>query len=366
MLIRSKLKKNNQSIISKLFLLPIILSLIGLIFIFEASSIKSLQHYGDPFYFVRLQGIWILLGIILLFFFSFFDYHRFYFLSFYLMIFNIILLLVVLVPGLGHSAGGARRWINLGTFKLQPTEIAKLTIILYLSSWFSHLERKRFIAFLILTCFLTFLILLQPDMGTASIVFALSLFTYFFAGVDLFYLLLIIPLTAVSFYFLIFLSPYRFYRLMAFLNPHEDTLGIAYHINQIFISFANGGLFGLGLGASRQKYLFLPEAHTDSIFAIIGEELGYFGSLIIIILYLYLIYLLYQVAKKARDRLGFLIASSIFSLFSIEIIINLGGMTNLLPLTGVPLPFLSYGGSNILVSFILLGIAININRQSKN
>lgn len=366
MLTRSKLKKNSQPMTTKLFLLPILISLVGLIFIFEASSIRSLQQYSDPFYFVRFQGIWILLGITLLFFFSFFDYHRFYFLSFYLMIFNIILLLIVLIPGLGHSAGGARRWINLGSFNLQPTELAKLTIILYLSSWFSHLERKRFFAFLILTGFLTFLILIQPDMGTASIVFALSIFTYFFAGIDLFYLLLIIPLTAVSFYFLILLSPYRFYRLMAFLNPHEDTLGIAYHINQIFISFANGGLFGLGLGASRQKYLFLPEAHTDSIFAIIGEEVGFFGSLIIISLYLYFVYLLYQVTKKAKDRLGFLIAASIFSLFSLQIIINLAGITNLLPLTGVPLPLLSYGGSSTLISFILLGIAININRQGKN
>lgn len=366
MLVRNKLKKGSRSMTAKLFLLPIFLSLVGLIFIFEASSIRSLQQYHDSFYFVRLQGTWIILGITLLFFFSFFDYHRFYYLSFYLMIFNILLLLIVLLPGIGQSIGGARRWLNLGSFNLQPTEITKLTTIIYLSSWFSHLERKRFFAFLILMGFLTFLILLQPDMGTASIIFALSIFTYFFAGIDLFYLFFIIPLTAIGFYFLILISPYRFSRLMAFLNPQEDTLGISYHINQIFISFANGGLFGLGLGASRQKYLFLPEAHTDSIFAIIGEEGGFIGSLIVICVYLFLLHLLYQTAKKAKDRLGFLIASSIFTLFSLQIIINLGGMTNLFPLTGVPLPFISYGGSSTLVSFTLLGIAINIYRQGKN
>ena len=211
-----------------------------------------------------------------------------------------------------------------------------------------------------------FLILLQPDMGTGIIIFSLSVIIYFLAGIDLIYLYLFLPLSAFGFYILIKLSPYRLNRLLAFFNPSLDPQGISYHINQILISLANGGLFGQGLGVSRQKYLFLPEAHTDSIFAILGEEFGFICCFIAISIYLFLIFIIYKIAKNAHDRFGKLLAGGIFAFFNLQIIINLAGITNMLPLTGVPLPFLSYGGSNLLVSFAFIGVLINIGRRVKS
>lgn len=360
------IKQNKASIFTKLLIMPIILSLIGLFFIFEASSIKSFQEFNDSFYFFKLQGLWISLGVFVMLFFLQFDYHRLYYFSFYLMFFNIILLVLVLIPTIGHSAGGARRWFDLGFFNFQPTELAKFSTILYLCSWFLRRERKRFFAFLILLSWIILLIILQPDMGTAFLIFLIAVLIYFYAGIELHYLIFLLPFSLLSFFLLIKISPYRLTRFLAFLNPNQDPLGISYHINQIFISLGNGGLFGLGLGASRQKYLFLPEAHTDSIFAIIAEEFGFIGALIVIFLYFYFLQLLYIAAKEAKDRFAYLLASSIFSLFALQILINLGGITNLIPLTGVPLPFISYGGSNILISFALVGICLNIIRKNKN
>lgn len=348
-----------------LITIPLTLSLIGLLFVFEASAVRSFNEVGNSFYYVKYQTIWICLGLIVLAAFSLFDYHNLYYFSFLLMSTSIALLLLVLIPGIGQKIGGARRWIDLGFMSLQPTEFAKFASIIYLSSWFIHKERKRFFSFLILLGILMFLIFLQPDMGTAAIIFFLAVSLYFLAGIDLHYLLGLLPASVVGFLFLIKISPYRFGRLLAYFNPKLDPLGITYHINQILISLSNGGWFGQGYGASRQKFLFLPEAHTDSIFAIISEEIGFIGSVFLIGLYLVFSYRMFKAVTHSSDRFGKLLAGGVFAFFNFQILINLGGMVNLLPLTGVPLPFISYGGSNMLVSFALLGILVNIVRQSK-
>lgn len=358
-------KNRKKTLIAWLFFLPIILSIIGLFFVFEASSVRSFTENNDSLRYLKLQSIWIIVGVGVMIFFSFFDYHKLYYVSFLIMIATIILLLLVLIPGIGYSAGGARRWIDLGIINFQPTEFAKLATILYLSSWFIHRERKRFFSFLILLSMLIVLIMAQPDMGTATIIFLLSILIYYLAGFDLHYLLLLLPMSAGAFLFLVKVSPYRFHRLLAFFDPSLDPLGITYHINQILISLSNGGLLGQGFGASRQKYLFLPEAHTDSIFAIIGEETGFVGCLLLIAAFMVLIYLLYRVCTTASDRFGRLLGGGIFSFFSLQILINLAAMVKLIPLTGVPLPFFSYGGSNLLISFILLGIVMNIAKQNR-
>lgn len=348
-----------------LITIPLILSLIGLIFIFEASAVNSARQFKDSLHYLKLQMVWIFLGLIIMTIFSFIDYHKLYFFSFVSLIFTIILLMVVLIPGVGFKAGGARRWIDFGFFNLQPTELAKFSIIIYLSSWFTNKEKKRFLPFITLIGFLVFLIILQPNMGTAIIVFLLSLTIYYFSGANLMDFVVILGGALVSFYFLIKTSPYRFNRLLAFFNPAIDPLGISYHINQIFISLSSGGLFGRGFGASRQKYLFLPEAHTDSIFAIIGEEYGFIGSLVLISVYFVLIYKIYHLIRLAPDRLSKLITIGIFAFFNLQFIINLTGIVGLLPITGVPLPFLSYGGSNLLISYALIGIMMNIERKIK-
>lgn len=346
-----------------LFLLPIILTLFGLFFIFEASSISAFRHFNDSFYYLKLQLLWFIIGIAVMLFFSFFDYHKLYYLSFPALLVSIIFLILVLIPGIGHSVSGARRWIDLGLINFQPTELAKFSVILYLCSWFLYKERKRFFSFVLLLSFLVFLIMLQPNMGTAIIIFALFVIVYFMAGFDLHYLLFILPPSLFTFFLLIKISPYRLRRFLAFLSPQLDPLGISYHVNQILISLSAGGLLGRGFSESRQKYQFLPEAHTDSIFAIISEELGFLGSLVLIILLFFLIYKAFKVANKAKDRFGQLLAGAIFSLIALQVIINLGGMVALLPLTGIPLPFISYGGSSLLVSFALMGILINIAKK---
>ncbi|MFH1827475.1 MAG: putative lipid II flippase FtsW [bacterium] len=348
-----------------IFLFSLVLSLIGLFFVFEASSVKGFSEYSDSFHFFKLQSIWICSGLVLMFIFSKFDYHKLYYLAFPLMLGTIFLLMFVLIPGIGSSVGGARRWIDFGIINIQPTEIAKFSVIIYLSSWFLNRERKRFASFVGLLSVLMFLIILQPDLGTAIIVFSISVIIYFIAGIQIYYLFLFVPVAAVAFYLLIHISPYRFRRLTAFLNPSSDPLGIGYHINQILISLSNGGLFGLGFGISKQKYLYLPEAHTDSIFAIISEEFGFIGGFILICAFVALLYKIYVIAYSASDRFGRYLAGGILAYFGLQVIINLGGMINLFPLTGVPLPFISYGGSSLLISFILVGIVINIAKKIK-
>ena len=345
--------------------IPLILSLVGLIFIFEASAVNSARQFSDSLHYLKSQMIWIFFGLIVMTIFSFFDYRKLYFLSFVSLILTIVLLVVVLIPGIGSSAGGARRWIDFGFFNLQPTELAKFSIIIYLSSWFTNKEKKRFLPFITLMGFVVFLIILQPDMGTAIIVFLISLIIYYFSGANLMDFIVILGGAIVSFYLLIKISPYRLNRLLAFFNPDIDPLGISYHINQIFISLSGGGLLGRGFGASRQKYLFLPEAHTDSIFAIIGEEYGFVGALILISLYFVFVYKIYHLIRLSPDRLSRLVMIGIFAFFNLQFIINLAGIVGLFPITGVPLPFLSYGGSNLLISFALIGIMMNIEKRVK-
>ena len=345
--------------------IPLILSIVGLIFIFEASAIGSARQYGDSFHYLKSQALWIFLGSIVMIIFSFIDHKKLYFLSFVSLILTIILLVAVLIPGVGSKIGGARRWIDLGLFSLQPTELAKFSVIIYLASWFSGKEKNRFLPFITLICFLVFLVILQPDMGTAIIIFLISVIIYYFSGAKFTDFIYLFGGSVVSIFFLIKFSPYRFNRLLAFLNPAIDPQGISYHINQIFISLSSGGFFGRGLGASRQKYLFLPEAHTDSIFAIIGEEYGFIGGFILICLYFVFVYKIYHLVRLVPDKLSKLIAIGIFAFFNLQFIVNLAGMTGLFPIVGVPLPFLSYGGSNLLISFALIGIMLNIEKRVK-
>ena len=358
-----KIKK--RKILVTLLSLPLVLSVVGLFFVFEASYVRSFGEYKDSFHYFKAQALWIGIGFVVMVVLSYIDYHKLYYGAFLLMLVNIFFLFLVLIPGIGSEVNGARRWLNFGFLNFQPTEMAKLSAVVYLSSWFINKERKRFFSFLILLGLLMFLIILQPDMGTAIIIFLLSITIYFLAGIELHYLLLLIPFSGLSFYVLAKSSPYRLKRLLAFIDPNADPLGITYHINQILISLSNGGLFGQGFGASKQKHLYLPEAHTDSIFAIIGEEVGFIGASMLISGFIFLVVYIFRIAEKAPDRFGKLLAGGIFAFFCIQTIINLASMVHLIPLTGVPLSFISYGGTNLLLSFSLVGIVLNIARNTK-
>ncbi len=335
----------------------------GLFFIFEASSVTAFRQLGDSFYYLRQQLLWATIGVVAMTSMALFDYKRLYYLAFPALLTTMVFLVLVLIPGIGSTVYGARRWINLGFFGFQPTELAKLSITLYLSSWFLYKERKRFKSFLILLGTVVGLIMMQPDLGTTIIITSLFVTIYFLSGENITYLLMLMPVGLAGVGILIASSSYRAARFLSFLNPTADPTGVSYHINQILISLSSGGFLGRGFANSRQKYQFLPEAHTDSIFAIIGEEIGFIGCVVFIGVYVYFLYQIYLVATRAKDRFGFLLASAIFVLLALQAIINLSGMVALLPLTGVPLPFISYGGSSLLIFYTMMGIVLSIERH---
>lgn len=358
-----RLFKQKKPVDFSILILAIFFSLFGMLMIFESSNVLAFKDFSDKYYFIKEQLKWLILGLVCLIFTSKVSYKRYYSLSFPLLIFTIITLLAVFIPGLGVKALGASRWLKLGPITFQPSELAKLTMIFYLSAWFSNKEKGRLGPFLLFTFLVVGLVILQPDLGTAIILTIIAITLYFLSGAPLWHFLMIVPAVVVSIFILIFTSAYRFRRFTTFLNPNQDPLGASYHIRQILIALGSGGFWGLGLGSSRQKYQYLPEASTDSIFAIVGEELGFIGSALLIIVSVFFLYQMVKIAKKTQDRYGFLMAGGIFTLFASHLLINLGAIVALFPLTGVPLPFISYGGSNLIISLAAVGIIINISKN---
>ena len=339
------------------------LSLFGLIAIFNSSVVAAFRDFGDQYHYVRDQSAYLILGVIVMFALAFFDYHRWYKLSIPLLLTTLIFLLAVFIPGISIQALGAKRWLNFGAFALQPTEFAKFALVIYLSAWFSEKEKGRLGAFLILLSVVLGLVILQPDLGTAVIISLIALILYFVSGGPIWHFLLMIPIAFLGVGALAIVSPYRLARVTTFLNPHTDPLGTSYHIRQILISLGVGGWFGLGLGRSRQKYAYLPEANTDSIFAIIAEEIGFLGSLALLGVLLFVIYKAFMIARHAPDRFGQLLATGVGVWFAVQTLINLSAMVALVPLTGVPLPLISYGGSNLIAMLAGFGILLNVQRQ---
>ncbi|MBI4066820.1 putative lipid II flippase FtsW [Candidatus Gottesmanbacteria bacterium] len=340
-----------------------VLGIFGLLMIYESSNVSAFRDFGDKYHFVKDQLTWGILGTLGFIFASLFDYHKYYKLALPALLGTVLLLILVFVPGVGIHALGANRWIGLGLFSIQPAEIAKLSLVIYLSAWLSYKEKGRFLPFILLVGLFAGLVILEPDLGTSIIIVSVSLILYFTSGAPLLHFLLLLPGGVIGTVLLAITSPYRLKRLTTFLNPSIDPLGASYHIRQVLIALGSGGWFGLGLGASRQKYEFLPEATTDSIFAIIGEEFGFIGAVILISLFVLLLYRIFKIAKSAPDKFGFLLAAGILGIIGMQIIVNLGAMTALLPLTGVPLPFISYGGSNLIITLVSCGILLNISRQ---
>lgn len=347
-----------------LLVLVIFLSLFGLLMIYEASSFVAFKHFNDKYHYLKEQILWLFLGFTSMFFFSFFSYKKFYLLALPILLTAIVLLILVFVPGVGVHILGARRWIHFGSIILQPTEFVKLALAIYLAAWFSTKEKGRFTAFLLLIGLVLFLVILQPDMGTAAIILGEALALYFISGGSIAYFLLLIPVLSVLGFLLIKMEPYRAARLATFLDPNQSIQGSSYHVKQILIALGTGGLTGAGLGNSLQKYAYLPENTTDSIFAIIGEELGFIGATILIIALVSVVYRGFMIAMGARDNFGRLLAGGISCFLAMQMIVNLASQTGLIPLTGVPLPFISYGGSSLIVNFTAIGILLNITKQA--
>lgn len=358
-----------------LFLLLAILTLLGLgvIMVASASTIAGLtriKDHPDAFYFIKRQLVYAFLGIIGLIFMMNFDYHRLRRFTAPLIVAAPVLLLLVLL--LGQKILGARRWINLGFFNLQGSEFAKLALVMVLAHYLAELGdgvRRFFTGIalpLLFTGILAGLIMAEPDMGT-TIVLCGTFFCLLFAAGVRFWQLSLLPAPAlVVLYYYARSAPYRWERLTSFFgNPFNDPQGAGYQVIQSLYALGSGGPFGVGIGRSRQKFSYLPEAHTDYIFSIIGEELGLIGTLFVLTLFFFIVWRGLRAALAARDTYGTLLAVGITSLIGLQAILNIGVVSAALPVTGITLPLVSCGGSSLMVSLIGLGILLNISRQAR-
>lgn len=342
----------------------IFLTLFGFFMTYDASSYVAFRDFSDKYHYVRDQFVWVILGFIGLFAFSFFDYKKLYNLSLPILLTALVLLFLVFVPGVGLKLLGARRWIHLGSFVLQPAEFVKLALAIYLSAWFSHKEKGRLLSFLMLLGVVLLFVILEPDMGTAVVILSEALVLYFLSGGTLFYFAMLIPVFLGIGLLAIKLAPYRLARLESFFSANQSIETASYHTKQILIALGSGGLFGVGLGNSLQKFAYLPESTTDSIFAIIAEELGFAGGVFLVGLFVLVIFRGFSIALSSRDNFGRLLAGGITTFLGVQAFVNLAAQTALLPLTGIPLPFISYGGSALIVDLCAVGILLNISRNS--
>lgn len=342
------------------------LTFFGLFMIYDASSFVAFRDFADKYHYVKDQIFWILIGFGALLFFLHFDYHKFYNLAIPILLGAIGLLILVFIPGIGVKLLGARRWIDLKFTLIQPSEFVKLALAIYLAAWFSNKEKGRLWAFLALLALVLGLVMLEPDMGTAAIILFEGIAIYFLSGARVMYFVILAPIIAFLGILLAKLEPYRAARLATFLNVNQDVSTSSYHVRQILIALGSGGLTGVGFGNSLQKYAYLPENTTDSIFAIVAEELGFIGASFIIAIFVIMVWRGFYIATNAKDTFGKLLAGGITTFLAGQVLINLAAQTALLPLTGIPLPFISYGGSALIINLTAIGILLNIAKQGKH
>jgi cell division protein FtsW len=343
------------------------LLIVGLMMIYSATFALGYQLHGQPTYYFIRQMLWMGIGTLGLIIFARIEYHAWR--RFSIPIMAITMLLLVLVLAVGDERFGGPRWLFNGS--IQPSELSKLAIIIYIADWLSskgeQIRRVSYglIPFAILLGVITGLIVLQRDLGTATLIAVTALAMFFIAGGNLLQIVVSALLGGVTLYLLITRSPYRMARLTAFLDPlNSDPLGNGYQIRQILIALGSGGLTGLGLGASRQKFGYIPASHTDGIFAILGEELGLMGVLVVIGLFAFFAYRGFRIALAAPDAFGTVLASGITCSLIFQAIINVGVVTASLPFTGIPLPFISFGGSSVVVSMASVGLLLAVSRRT--
>lgn len=346
------------------------LILLGTVLISSASVVMSKQVAKDPNFYIERHLINLLGGFFLMFIGYRLDYSFWRKIAPHMIGLGLFLVILVFVPGIGFSHGGASRWIRF-PFQFSPTEFFKLSLIIYLAAWFekkgSHVKNfwKTTFPFWCVLILSVGLIIAQPDMGTMMVIASVASIMYFVAGASWSHIVAMFAMGVAGIIALIKFEPYRMARFMIFLNPTADQSGAGYQINQALLAVGTGGLFGLGFGQSRQKFNYLPEASTDSIFAITAEELGFFRSGLIILLYIFVAIQGYRVAQKAPDAFSRLLAVGITTWIVIQSFINVSAMLSLIPLTGVPLPFISYGSSSTLMLMFASGILLNISRHTQ-
>ena len=348
------------------------LVLLGLMMILSASFVSSYTNYGSSFRFFNRQLLWVALGIAAFIVFSRLDYKRLKGIGYLLILASIALLCAVLVPGIGITVGGSARWLGAGPLSFQPSEFAKIALILFAADVFSRKQESSLedlphtlLPMIPVLAVLAGLVMLQPDLGSTILIGAIGLGTILVAGAPLRYVGVIAGLGLAAASVAAVIDPERRSRVMSFLDPWKDALGDGYQTIQGLIAIGSGGWFGVGLGASRQKWNYVPNAHTDYIFAILAEEMGLLGSFVVLGLFVALAYLGLRTARRAPDRFGMLLAAGITIWIGVQAFVNIGVVTASLPMTGVPLPLVSFGGSSLVLTLLAAGVLTNIARQGK-
>lgn len=352
-------------------LLGAVLTLLGfgIVMVFSASSVVATVSTGNPYYFLERQLIWSVLGLGLMFFFARMDYHRLLPYTEKIAYVTAALLVAVLIPHIGRDINGGRRWLGFGSLVFQPSELSKFSLVLLFAKRMAGERRIRHFAYgilepLLILLFFAALIIKEPDLGTA-LSLAGTVFTMLFvAGVNLYQffgmIASVIPVVTI----VIITAPYRLQRLLAFLDPQKSPQGAGYHIIQSLYALGSGGLFGVGLGQGALKYFYLPEQYTDFIFAIVGEELGLVGTVTIVALFMFVAWRGLRIAVRAPDRFGALLASGLTAMVAIQAFMNIAVVTASMPITGIPLPFISYGGSSLVFALAGIGVLLSISRQA--
>ncbi len=343
-----------------------VLAGIGVAMSYSASAVYAYNTFGDSFYFLKRQMLWFIIGFTALLIFQGIDYRLYIKHTKIMLLISLILLIVVLIPGVGFTAKGSSRWLNLGPVGIQPSEFVKIFAVIYLVKIFSSETKGNHVIQLLIPMLIIavifILIMLQPDFGTGMDLLFVSVFVLFVSGFPLLYILALFVISTPMFYLLIYQVSYRKERVIAYLNPWDDRYGIGYHIIQSFTAFKKGGLLGTGLGFGTQKLSRLPEPHTDFIYAVIAEEAGLVGTIFIMLVYCFVFWRGVLIAVNAPDDFGRLLALGLCLLITVQAFINMGVVSGSLPTTGIPLPFISYGGSSLLSNMIAAGILLNISR----
>ena len=344
---------------------------VGLLVLSSASSVLSYQRFGNNYYYFFRQLLFgAIPGLIVMYIFSKIDYHYWQKLAPLMVLAGIGMLVAVLIPGIGFAVGGARRWIDLGAFLFQPAEFVKLAMVLYLASWYDKRQHHvhnlyyEFLPILAIVAVVAGLIIMEPDMGTMLVLAAIAAVMFFIGGARLRYIFATAGGGLLVLWILIKAAPYRAERFLAFMDPSIDAKGISYQITQSLLAIGSGGWWGRGFSQSLQKHGYLPEPIGDSIFAILAEEMGFVRVCLVLLLFLFLAYRGFKIARTAPDTFGKLVAGGITAWLVVQALINMGGITGVTPLTGIPLTFISYGSTALTISLAAVGIMLNISRYS--
>ena len=353
-----------------LFGLVLALVSIGVVMVYSASAIIAADRFGDPFFFLKKQLFWALLGVGCLWVAMAFDYRRLERFVVPLLVLSLVLLVLVLVPPFGQAINGTRRWFRVGPLSFQPVELAKFSLVLYLASFLTRRQElvqsfgKGLLPLLLMAGTMAALTIVQPDLGNSLTLLVLTLGLAYLAGARPLHMAAVaaaaLPVVAV----LIAMKPYRWRRMVAFVNPWDDPQGSGFQIIQSFLALGSGGWFGRGLGESKQKLFYLPEPYTDFIFAILGEELGLVGAAVVVTLFALVIWRGLRVGLRAPDAFGSYLALGITLMLATQTVVNLGVVMGALPTKGLPLPFVSFGGSALCMTMFSAGVLLNISQHT--